>query len=67
MLDNFHITNQFWDEVFPMRAWAFQRSLEFQNKYRYDNEIVAKMMLVYTRMDEILRIETKKQINGLVL
>lgn len=61
MTDSYDITHRFWDEVFPMRAWTFQRSLELQDQYRWDNPLVAKIAFVYRRMDEILLAKTRKE------
>lgn len=62
MDDQFKLTQQFWDQVFPVRKWTFMRSLELQNTLGYDDKLVAKSMSVYCRMDEILRMETKNVI-----
>jgi len=59
MLEEWQITNKFWDQVFPVRAQTFQRTQEIMNKFGYDNELVAKSVQVYIRMDKILCSETR--------
>lgn len=62
---NFNDNHNFWDQVFPALQYAFQRSLDMQTQYGWDDKIVAKSMHLYCRTEQILQKYTRDSFDGL--